>query len=201
MAEKKNPAALSEKIRIVRSDRRTVGFCVRSDGTVEVRAPKRMSRKDILLSLERNAARIERAVREMREQGERFASLPPFSEEELRAMAERAERLIPNRVDFYASRMGVVCRKITIRWLRSRWGSCSSAGNLSFNRLLGAAPQEALDSVVVHELCHLKEMNHSERFYREVYSVFPDYEKWRKWLKTEGEALLLRMAKTAREQG
>ena len=82
---------------------------------------------------------------------------------------------------------------MTIRNQKTRWGSCSSNGRLNFNCLLMLAPREVLDSVVVHELCHLKEMNHSDRFYAEVYRVFPEYDRCSRWLKTDGTVLLARM--------
>ena len=85
--------------------------------------------------------------------------------EELRALSDKAREVIAARVAYYAPRIGVTYGKITIRRQRTRWGSCSSRGGLSFNCLLMLAPPEALDSVVVHELCHRKEMNHSDRFY------------------------------------
>ena len=81
-----------------------------------------------------------------------------------------------------------------IRRQRSRWGSCSSKGNLNFNCLLLLAPPEVFDSVVVHELCHRREMNHSERFYAEVLHVFPEYWQWNRWLKENGKLLMARMA-------
>ena len=83
--------------------------------------------------------------------------------------------------------------RITIRAQKSRWGSCSTLGNLNFNCLLMLCPQEVRDYVVVHELCHRKEMNHSERFWRELARVLPDYETPRKWLKTNGSGLIRRL--------
>ena len=83
--------------------------------------------------------------------------------------------------------------RVTIRCQRTRWGSCSAKGNLNFNCLLLLAPPEALDSVVVHELCHRKHMNHSAAFYAEVLRVFPDYRKWNGWLREHGAALLARV--------
>ena len=91
---------------------------------------------------------------------------------------------------FYAEKLGVTYGRITIRCQKSRWGSCSSRGDLSFNCALMKCPQEALDSVVVHELCHRKEMNHSARFYAEVLRVFPDYPKWHRWLRETGSLYL-----------
>ena len=89
-----------------------------------------------------------------------------------------------------AEKLGVTYGRITIRCQKSRWGSCSSRGDLSFNCTLMKCPPEALDSVVVHELCHRKEMNHSARFYAEVLRVFPDYPKWHRWLKETGSLYL-----------
>ena len=113
--------------------------------------------------------------------------------EEIRDLASRALEVIPERVAFYAPRIGVTYGRITIRNQKSKWGSCSSKGNLNFNCLLMLTPPEVLDSIVVHELCHRKEMNHSERFYEEVLKVFPDYWKWHKWLKENGPVLMSRM--------
>ena len=80
-----------------------------------------------------------------------------------------------------------------MRRQRSKWGSCSSAGNLNFNCLLLLAPLEVLDYVVVHELCHRLEMNHSPRFWAEVRRVLPDYEAARGWLREEGGSLMARL--------
>lgn len=113
--------------------------------------------------------------------------------EEIRSLADQALKVIPERVRYYAPLIGVTYGRITIRNQRTKWGSCSAQGNLNFNCLLMLTPQEVLDSVVVHELCHRKEMNHSERFYAEVLRVFPDYKKWDKWLKDNGPVLMQRM--------
>ena len=78
------------------------------------------------------------------------------------ALADQAVKTIPEKVRYYAPLVGVTYGRITIRNQRTRWGSCSSKGNLNFNCLLMLAPPEVLDSVVVHELCHRKEMNHSK---------------------------------------
>ena len=99
---------------------------------------------------------------------------------------------IPERVALFAKIIGVTYGRVTIRCQRTLWGSCSGKGNLNFNCLLMLAPPEAIDAIVVHELCHRKEMNHSKRFYAEVYKAFPEYDKWRKWLKDNGGTIMSR---------
>ena len=101
----------------------------------------------------------------------------------------RAKSYIPNRVARYAKLMDVEYGKIVIRNQKTRWGSRSSSGTLSFNWRLMLAPKEVLDYVVVHELCHIKQMNHSQAFWDEVKKVMPDYQMYRKWLKDNGHLL------------
>ncbi|MEE0435292.1 MAG: M48 family metallopeptidase [Peptococcaceae bacterium] len=88
--------------------------------------------------------------------------------------------------------MGAAPVRLTIRTQRTRWGSCSAKGAISLNALLMLAPETVRDYVVVHELCHLKEMNHSSRFWAEVARVLPTYARERDWLKENGYALLKR---------
>ena len=83
--------------------------------------------------------------------------------------------------------------RITIRSQKTRWGGCSAKGNLNFNCLLMLMPQEVRDYVVIHELCHRREMNHSAAFWTEVERYCPDYRLHRKWLKDNGAALIGRL--------
>ena len=117
----------------------------------------------------------------------------PFTLEELHDLADRALAYIPNRVAYFADIMHVDYGRITIRNQRTRWGSCSSKGNLNFNCLLMCAPPEVIDYIVVHELCHRKQMNHSKAFWQEVEDMLPDYKVQEKWLKTEGKKLMQRL--------
>ena len=100
---------------------------------------------------------------------------------------------LPERAARFAPLVGAGYGRITIRAQRTRWGSCSGKGNLNFNCLLMLAPEAVRDYVVVHELCHRKEMNHSQRFWQEVEALLPDYRTPRKWLKDNGSALIARL--------
>ena len=177
---------------LIRSDRKTLGAQIK-DGRLIIRAPLRATKADIDRFLEKHRAWVETHLAESQEKERTKAAVPRLTPEELRALADRALEVIPRRAAYYAPLVGVQYGRITIRNQRTRWGSCSGKRNLNFNCLLMLAPPEVVDSVVVHELCHLKEMNHSPRFYAEVLRVFPDYRKWDKWLKENGTALLARM--------
>lgn len=102
-----------------------------------------------------------------------------------------ARKQIENRVAFYHKYTGGSYTSITIRDQKTRWGSCSSTGTLSFNYRLIFAPPKVLDYVVVHELCHLTHMNHAPAFWNMVGSVMPDYKKQKQWLKEHGQELTL----------
>ena len=173
---------------IIRSARRSVSVEVRPEGVI-VRAPWLMPKGRIDEFLRSKQAWIERRMAALAE----ARRTPPRSPAELADLAARAKQVIPARVRHYAPLVGTDYGRVTIRCQRTRWGSCSAKGNLNFNCLLLLAPPEALDSVVVHELCHRKHMNHSAAFYAEVLRVFPDYRKWNGWLREHGAALLARV--------
>ncbi len=101
----------------------------------------------------------------------------------------QAGKVLLQQVRIYQEQMKVSVRHVTIREQKTRWGSCSSQHNLNFNWKLILAPPEALEYVVIHELCHLKEMNHSAAFWQEVEKWMPDYAVWRRWLKEHGHEL------------
>lgn len=96
-----------------------------------------------------------------------------------------------SRVAYYHRLTGGRYTSITVRDQKTRWGSCSSRGTLSFNYRLIFAPDIILDYVVVHELCHLTHMNHSRDFWNMVGSILPDYREHRKWLREHGNELTL----------
>jgi predicted metal-dependent hydrolase len=103
----------------------------------------------------------------------------------------QARNVLTERVEFFAQKHGFKIGKIRISSARTRWGSCSSKDTLSFTWRLVMAPPDVIDYVVVHELCHLKEMNHSKAFWARVEAIIPDYKDRRKWLKDNGGKLRL----------
>ena len=177
---------------LIRSQRKTLGMEIR-DGKVLVRAPYRCSSYEITQFLDSHQNWLNAHLNRAQKQQRRADAEGALTEAEIKELTNKAKRVIPERVAYYAPLVGVSYGRITIRHQKTRWGSCSSAGNLNFNCLLMLAPVEVLDSVVVHELCHRKEMNHSQRFYRELLRVYPDYFKWHKWLKNNGDVLMKRL--------
>lgn len=186
---------VTDSIQIIRSNRRTLSLQVRHDGQILVRAPRSASLREIEAFVRKNSDWLNKHLAMVEKQRADEAANPPvpLTMDEIRALADRAMRIIPDRTAHFASLIGVTYGRITIRNQKTRWGSCSAKGNLNFNCLLMMAPPEVLDYVIVHELCHRKEMNHSPRFWSEVARVIPDYRIREKWLKTEGTKLMRRM--------
>ena len=176
--------------RIIKSDRKTVALQVKA-GEVIVRAPRIMTREEIAEFVARHADWINKKLAMF----EKATSAPAITEEGINLLTERARAIIPPRVAYYASLIGVDYNRVTIRHQKTKWGSCSGKKNLNFNCLLLLTPTEVMDSVIVHELCHLKHMNHSKAFYNEVLRVCPDYKKHDRWLKQNGGGIIRRMQK------
>lgn len=174
------------KVEIRRSNRRTVSLQIRGDGSVLVRAPQRMSDLEIEQFMKKHENWILKNQMRMSEQQKQAEDTGHLTEEQIRELADQALQVIPERVRYYAPQMGVTYGRITIRNQKTRWGSCSAKGNLNFNCLLMLMPSEIQDYVVVHELAHRIEMNHSPAFWQLVESILPDYRERRKWLKENG---------------
>ena len=104
-------------------------------------------------------------------------------------LAEMALVRIRERLEVYAPRIGVSYGRVTVRNQRTRWGSCSAKGNLNFNWRLILAPEKCLEYVVIHELCHRREFNHSARFWDLVQRQMRDYQVWKDYLKKNGAGL------------
>lgn len=182
-----------QPILLVRSERRTLGLELNRERRILVRAPWYLSEEAVLRFVESKRAWLLAHMERLRTQEAMADSAPSFTEEELAALLDRAKEQFPPRVAEIAAQMGVDYRRVTVRFQVSRFGSCSAQGNLSFNALLSAMPQRICDYVIVHELCHRKEMNHSAAFWREVEAVLPDYRERRLWLKQHGSVLVERL--------
>lgn len=180
-----------EQVQIIRSRRKTLSVQITPEGSIIVRAPMRMSQREIQRFLEEKSGWIQTHLDKVRSQNAR-AMEQLLSEEELQQLVQLAKEDLPRRTAHFASAMGVTYGRITIRNQITRWGSCSSAGNLNFNCLLMLAPEEVRDYVVVHELAHRKQMNHSADFWAEVEKILPDYRTQLKWLKDNGGVLMRR---------
>lgn len=183
------------KVNVIRSNRRTIAIQVNPDLTVTVRAPRHATKRDIQRILREKEAWIQNHIEKMKDKKAQLEAMDaePFTDDEIQGLKEQASEYIPERVEYYAKIIGVEYDRITIRNQKTRWGSCSSKGNLNFNCLLMLAPPEVIDYVVVHELCHRKEMNHSKAFWWEVEKVMPEYKKSVQWLKNQGSMLIGRL--------
>ena len=182
------------KIELIRSSRRTLAIEVTSDLRVIVRAPRRMAVDEINRFIGEKSDWIEKSLGKMENKKRKAeeSGAEPLTQMDIKLLSDKAGRVIPPKVHRYAALLGVSYGRITIRLQKSRWGSCSSKGNLNFNCLLMNAPDEIVDYVVVHELCHRKHMDHSGAFWAEVENILPDYKERRKWLKDHGNELMTR---------
>jgi len=177
-------------VRILRSDRSTVTIRITEADQIEVRCPNHATEQEIGQVLGHHSRWIRKQLQRVRDQG---AKEPPFSEAEIKKMILLAKQVIPPKAAYFAERLGVSFGRITVRRQRTKWGSCSSKGNLNFNCTLMRAPEPVLDYVVVHELCHRLEMNHSPAFWAQVARIIPDYQSCRQWLKDHGNELVGRL--------
>ena len=181
--------------RIIRSRRKTLAVEITKEAEILVRAPYGATSADISRFVSANMDWILAHQKKQQEKVRERKENPygKITGQQLEEMAALALKTIPPRARLYARQIGVTYGRITIRNQKTRWGSCSSKGNLNFNCLLMLTPPEVQDYVIVHELCHRKEMNHSAAFWAEVERVLPDYRERRRWLKENGGQIIDRM--------
>ena len=133
------------------------------------------------LDISRKFGKSGNRLEKVEERRKELKTIEKLSMTEIHKLADLALKVISVKVKHYAGLMNVQYGRITIRNQKTRWGSCSK-GNLNFNCLLMLVPDEVVDYVVIHELCHLIEMNHSKAFWKQVEQMMPDYKKHRKRL-------------------
>ena len=171
---------------LVRSRRKTLAIQINPDGSVLLRCPQRLPRREAEAFLERKRPWIEKHLSARK-------PVTPLTQEELTRLTAKAKTVLPAQVRHWAQRMGLTFGRVTIRSQRTRWGSCSAKGNLNFNCLLMLCPERVRTYVVIHELCHRRQLNHSAAFWAEVARYCPDYPDSRQWLKENGAALIGRL--------
>lgn len=186
-------ASKSIPCKITFSNRKSISMQINEDGSVLVRAPYYATKRQVEYFINEK----QHWIYTTREEVLRRAATKPVISPTLQKQADFVEKqfrkaareYIPSRVSYYHTFTGGNYTSITIRDQKSRWGSCSSRGTLSFNYRLMMAPPAILDYVVVHELCHLTHMNHSKEFWNMVASILPNYKESKKWLKDHGDEL------------
>jgi len=180
------------KYSVRRTKRRSIAIRVERDGSVTVFAPYFTANDIIQQSVMNNVSWI------LKKQAEvlKFVSenaIVPFTEAELADIKLLAAEKIPPVFRLCANVVDVEPKKLTLRPMVSKWGSCSSRGHVSINTLLALAPDNVMRYIVIHELCHLKHMDHSKSFKELLYLYCPDHEVCDKWLSTEGVVLSRRL--------
>ena len=181
------------RIEVIRSRRKTLGIQIVPPGRVVVRAPLNMPQAEIERILNSKQDWIEKHLAAAKAREAELETAGKLSWDEVEALGNQALKELPSRLRDLAKQVGVTYGRVTVRNQKTRWGSCSAQGNLNFNCLLMLCPSKVADYVMVHELCHRKELNHSPRFWAEVERVMPDYQDARKWLKNHGPALIARL--------
>ena len=179
---------------LVRSSRKSCAISINPEGQITVRVPLRISQKEIEhLLVEKRIWIITKYLNIEKHRQNRPVS--NLTEVQRIALEKRyiaaAKEYFPKRAAYFIQFTGGSYNRISIRDQKTRWGSCSARGTLSFNWRLMLAPPTIADYVIVHELCHLTYMNHSADFWHKVESVYPDYRTARKWLKDHGNELVI----------
>lgn len=180
------------KVEVIRSNRKTISMEIAQNLDIVVRAPFCVSQSRIQELLIKKSNWITKTSLKIQEKNQ-FKSAPKFTVQELSDLKRFAQKDIMERVIYFASKMNVTYNKIGFGFQKSRWGSCSSKGNIRFNCLLMCIPAEVRDYVVVHELCHRKHMDHSTAFWSEVEKTIPDFKKAKQWLKENGSYFISRI--------
>ena len=180
-------------VEVRRSKRKSAIIKITADMQIVVFVPLYVSDNEIEKMVISKSKWIDEHMLKVQSTIDERSKLEKITFEQVKELADQAVEYIPKRVKYYAEKENFVYNKITIKNLVSRWGSCSTKGNLNFNCLLMLTPDYVIDYIVVHELCHLREMNHSEKFWAGVEKIMPDYQRAELWLKQNGGNLISRM--------
>lgn len=169
-----------EAYELIRSRRRTLALEVTADGRLLVRAPLRCAQGRIDAFVTAHAAWIERHLNLQREKAAHRPPAPTAAE--IEALKARARAELPGKIAHWSEQMGVVPTGFRVTAARKRYGSCSAKNSLCFSCFLMNCPEEAVELVVVHELCHIREKNHGRGFYALLERYLPDWRERKKLL-------------------
>jgi len=167
---------MNDKVTIQRSARRSVAISVNRDLSVTVKAPRLMKKEHILAFVEKNRDWISRRC-EMQRRINGIKEKYSASSPEGRKARKDALGYLTARTELWAARMALKPSKIRLSSAEKRYGSCNSRGEIAYSGILMMYPEECIDAVIVHELAHLKHMNHGRAFYAEIEKIMPDYRK------------------------
>lgn len=159
---------------LVRSNRKSVAIQVDADCNITVRAPLRISQKEIDRILLEKKSWLEKTIISQREKKNKTKE---YSEDEIKYMREKAKEVLPQKVEYYANIMQLEPASVKINSAKKRYGSCSGTNNLNFSLYLMDKDERFIDYVVVHELAHIKHHNHSKDFYKFIEQFMPDYKE------------------------
>ena len=185
-------------MKIIKSYRKTISLQIKN-GEIIIKAPFFVFKKTIEKFIEKNKDWIEKnlekskKLEKQKKENENFLYLfwkkqekIKIKEDKIIFLKKEAKKYIPERVEILAKKFGFEFNIIKITSAKTRWGSCTSKKNLNFSYRLISSPIEVIDYVIIHELSHLKHMNHSRNFWIEVGKMMPDYKDKEKWLKENG---------------
>jgi predicted metal-dependent hydrolase len=171
-------------MKIIRSNRKTLALEISSDASLIIRAPKLIPVFLIKRFVKQKQNWITKKQELIKTRNQKTKSIKPIQISKIEALEK-----ITKRVKYYSSLSGFKYQNIKITSAQKRWGSCSAKNNLNFPKKLALAPEQVIDYVAVHELCHIKEKNHSQNFWNEVAQLMPEYKIHQKWLKDHGYLL------------
>ncbi len=147
------------------------------NGEVIVKAPKKMSNKNIKEIVEKQRSWIDKKLKE--EKKMQLELITPITQEETQYL----KKIVEKSIEKYSKNIGEKPNKVTIKKMKYAWGSCTSKRNIAINIMLAKKPKELIEYVVLHEICHLKYMNHSKNFWNLVNENMENYKEYRKRLK------------------
>ena len=182
---------------VIRSDRRRFAIEIGMDKKIKVRVPRRASKAQIEEMLKAKHDWILKTLDKIEQrntaEAREYEEAKPLSSEEVKKLKKKARNHLASLAEYWAEKIGVSYGRISIRGQKTRWGSCSSKGNLNYNYLPMLCPDDVIEYVVIHELCHRIYMNHSKRFWEKIEEFCPNYRQARKWLKQNGNSLIIRL--------